>query len=132
MHHRIEFGESPDGVIVYTFGRADVEGFRALNEALVGDRRFRPGMQILVDHTQLDAGHLTVAEIEEIGRHLLTLAERIGDSPIALIASDALTKLATGASAAHAAAASFNPEIFESLSDGIRWLMQQERREEQR
>ena len=128
MRHRMEFVGSPDGVIVSTFGRADVEGFRALNEALVGDPRFRPGMQILVDHTHLDARYLTCAEIEETGRHLLSLADRIGDSPIALIASDALTKLATEASATHTATALFNPEIFDSLADGLRWLLRQERK----
>lgn len=107
MRHSIEFADNPDGVIIHTFGRANAEGFRALNDALVSDARFRPGMQILVDHSQLDASRLTGSEIEEIGRHLLTLADRIGPSPIALIASDALTRLATQASVESVQSAAF-------------------------
>lgn len=95
MRHTIHFVDHPDGVIIHTFGRATVEGFRALNDALTSDARFRPGMQMLVDHTHLDASRLAASEIDEIGRHLLTLADRIGASPIALIAADALTRLAT-------------------------------------
>jgi hypothetical protein len=87
MRHTIEFVENPDGVIIHTFGRPDVEGFRVLNDDLLSDARFRPGMQILVDHTQLDATELTVSEIDEISNHVLTLADRFGSSPIAAIAS---------------------------------------------
>jgi hypothetical protein len=127
MRHSIEFADNPDGVIIHTFGRANVEGFRALNDALISHPRFRPGMQILVDHSHLDASQLTVTEIEEIGTHLLTLADLIGPSPIALIASDALTRLATQASADSVQSAALNPVIFETFAEGIVWLMHQER-----
>jgi hypothetical protein len=125
MRHTIEFVSDPDGVIVHTFGRGDVEGFRAMNEELLGDPRFEPGMRILIDHSNLDVSSLTTDEIEEIGRYILSVAERIGTSPVALIASGAVTRLAAEASIGHAVEAAFRPRLFDALADGIRWLQQE-------
>jgi hypothetical protein len=126
MRHTIDFVDDPDGVIVHAFGRADIEGFRALNDDLVSNARFRPGMQILLDQTHLDVSELTLPDMDEIGKHVRTLADRIGPSPVAIVATDALTRLAVQAFADDSGSAGLRPQIVETMSEGIRWLARQE------
>jgi hypothetical protein len=130
MRHTVDFVEDPDGVIVHAFGRADVEGYRALNDLLI-DARFRPGMQILVDNTHLDVAELTVSEIDEIGSYVLTLADRdvprAVHGPIAIVAPNALNRLAAQAISARTGAEYRNLQFFASLAEGLRWLARQER-----
>ena len=126
MRHTVDFVEDPDGVIVHAFGRADIEGFRALNDDLVSDARFRPGMQILLDQTHLDVSELTLSDMDEIGIHVRSLADRIGRSPVAIVATDALTRLAAQAFADDSGPAGLKPQIVETMSEGIRWLARQE------
>jgi hypothetical protein len=128
MRHTVDFVEDPDGVIVHAFGRADVEGYCALNDLLI-DARFRPGMQILVDNTHLDVAELTVSEIDEIGRYVLTLADRdvprAALGPIAIVAPDALNRLTAQAISA-STGAEHKLQFFASLVEGLRWLARQE------
>lgn len=37
-----------------TSGRANAEGFAAIDERILGDARHRPGMSVLFDHSDLD------------------------------------------------------------------------------
>jgi hypothetical protein len=53
-------------------------------------------------------------------------SERLGPSPIALIASDAITQLAARSSVEQAASADLRPRIFDTLADGIVWLLRQQ------
>jgi hypothetical protein len=132
MRHSVEFVEDPDGVIVQAFGRADVEGYRALNDLLI-DGRIRPGMQILVDNTHLDVAELTVSDIDEIGSYVLTLTNRdvprAVHGPIAIVAPDALNRLTARAISA-STGAEHNLHFFASLTEGLRWLAHQEREPE--
>ena len=125
MRHTLDFVDEPAGVIVHLFGRADVEGFRALNQLFI-DARFRPGMQILVDHTHLDVGGLTVSEIDQIGSYALTLTGRAGGGPIAVVAPDALNRLASQA-INYRIGAPDDQQYFQTLSDGLGWLARQHR-----
>jgi hypothetical protein len=128
MRHTTDFVEDPDGVIVHAFGRADIAGYRALNDLLI-DARFRPGMQILVDNTHLDVAELTVSDIDEIGRYVLTLANRDAvravHGPIAIVAPDALNRLAAQAISA-STGAEHDLQFFASLAEGVRWLAHEE------
>jgi hypothetical protein len=126
VRHRIEFVGEPDGVIIHTFGLADVAGFNAMNADLTSDERFTAGMPILVDHSNLDAGRLSEEDIRKISLDVVELSDRLGPSPIALIASDAVTRLATSSSVEQAASAAVRPRIFDTLGEGIVWLLRQQ------
>jgi hypothetical protein len=124
MRHTLDFVDDPDGVIVHLFGRADVAGFHALNQLLL-DPRFRSGMQILVDHTHLDASQLTMSDIDQIGSYALTLRGGVGPGPIAVVAPDILNRLAAQAISYRTGSTVYNPQYFETLAEGFRWLAQQ-------
>lgn len=55
LQHAISFDDSLWDVVVATSGQADLGGFRAFIEELLSSPRFRSGMNILADHTNLDA-----------------------------------------------------------------------------
>jgi hypothetical protein len=126
VRHKIKYVGEPDGVIIQTFGLADVAGFKAMNADLTSDERFTAGMPILLDHSSLDAGRLSAEDIRAIALDVVEHSERLGPSPIALIASDAITQLAARSSVEQAASADLRPRIFDTLADGIVWLLRQQ------
>jgi hypothetical protein len=61
MEFEIVFDTDSELVYVRTWGTASLEGFSAYLRALVSDPRWRRSMDVLSDHTALDASHLTAA-----------------------------------------------------------------------
>jgi hypothetical protein len=53
-------------VICRTSGVASIEGYRAMMQALTSQPQFRPGVDLIVDHTSVDASALTAVEIEQV------------------------------------------------------------------
>jgi hypothetical protein len=91
MDYVIEFDRDGVDVVVTTGGVANANGFLRLNRALVADSRFRPGMNILVDHTALDTRQYTETDLREAAASLKALRARIGASRIAFVVSDERT-----------------------------------------
>jgi hypothetical protein len=65
MEFEIEWVD-PSLVICRTSGLASVEGYEAMMRALAEDPRFRPAVDLIVDHTNVDVSALTAAEIEQV------------------------------------------------------------------
>ncbi len=65
MEFEIEWLDS-SLVICRTSGRASVEGYEAMMKALNSQPEFRPGVDLIVDHTNVDVSALTAAEIEKV------------------------------------------------------------------
>jgi hypothetical protein len=65
MEFEIEWID-PSLVICRTSGLASVEGYEAMMEALTSQPQFRPGVDLIVDHTNVNVSALTVAEIEQV------------------------------------------------------------------
>ena len=65
MGYEIEWVD-PSLVICRTSGLASVEGYEAMMRALVSDPKFRPGIGLIVDHTNVDVSALTAADIEKV------------------------------------------------------------------
>ena len=66
MQHEIHFG--PDWAEIRTSGVASVAGIQAFGEALAADPRWRPGMDLIVNHTDLDVRPLGPEEMATLGR----------------------------------------------------------------
>jgi hypothetical protein len=114
----------PSLVICRTSGVGTVEGYEALMRALTSDPQFRLGIDVLIDHTNVDISALTAAEVEQVaglrvqflGTKVRRAAGVVGpNSPMryglgrmfeAHVASQAGTKI----------------EIFKTLEDAIAWL----------
>lgn len=66
MEHEIIFG--PEWVEVRTHGKANLKGFRAFSEAVAADRRWQPGMNLLIDHSRLDVSSLATDDVSQLGQ----------------------------------------------------------------
>jgi hypothetical protein len=89
MNWTIEFGGTPEDVVVTTHGVATREGFVGFNTDLVSDPRWRAGMSVLLDHSDLDATQLTGEDVEGIAEFISTeLAARLGPVTTAIVFPD--------------------------------------------
>jgi hypothetical protein len=82
----VQFGHGPEDVLVSTYGVASVEGVDAAVTALLGDARYQPGMDLILDQTQLDGDGLPQ---EDLVRRLyvsLKDADLTGPSRLAVVA----------------------------------------------
>ena len=107
-------------------GVATVEGFRQRNDALVDDRRFQPGMPILFDNTALDTSGLTAADVLAIGKPPVALGERVGSSPIAVVAHDPFVGGDARMAYRYARQPVGNIRIFHSLAEAVVWIRTQQ------
>lgn len=64
MEFEIEWVD-PSLVICRTSGLASVEGYEAMMRALTSQPQFRPGVDLILDHTNLDVSALSAADIEQ-------------------------------------------------------------------
>jgi hypothetical protein len=62
----IEFGGDPQDVTITASGAADPAGFASMNERLMSDPRFRPGLAYLIDLSGVDVTELPQADAEQI------------------------------------------------------------------
>jgi hypothetical protein len=122
VNHRIEFGGDPQDVTVITSGEADRAGFAAFNNDLVSHPEFRPGMAVLIDHSDLDASLLTGADILAIASHMKRLETRIGDGPVALLAPDAFAFGLARVSVRQAQLERLDPQTFATREEALAWL----------
>ncbi len=122
MRHSIEFGGDRRDVTVTTHGSATPEGFIQLNEDLVDDPRFRPGMAILIDHSDLDVTPLTDVDVRAIAYCIVRLGERLGDSLAAVVAPSSLGHGLARASISFVQPSALRFETFGSADDALDWL----------
>ncbi|HWG55562.1 MAG TPA: hypothetical protein VNT58_03475 [Gaiellaceae bacterium] len=86
MEFRIDFGAPPADVTLVTAGRATLDGFERMIHTLVDDPRFRPGMVILVDHTDLDLNALTDDDIAGVAETTREVAETLQAALLVIVA----------------------------------------------
>ena len=122
MEHAIEFGGAPQDVTIRTSGPATAAGLIAFVTDLVADARFRPGMAILVDHSDLDARPLTGADIRAMADVVTRLDERIGTSRVAILVPNPLTFGYARMYELHAAETQLHSRVFYSRDDALKWL----------
>lgn len=122
MEHAIEFGGAPQDVTIRTSGPATAEGLIAFVNELVADARFRPGMAVLVDHSDLDARPLTGADIRAMADVVIKLDERIGTSRVAILVPNPLTFGYARMYELHAAETQLHSRVFYSRDDALKWL----------
>jgi hypothetical protein len=123
VEHRIEFAADPAlAVNISTHGSAEVAAFAQLDEELVSDPRFVPGMFVLVDNSRLDTTNLQLNEIRAIARHFEALGDRIGHSTIAIVAGSAATYGQLRQLVALATATLARISVFMSRDEAVAWL----------
>jgi hypothetical protein len=122
VEYAIDFGGAPQDVTIRTSGLATADGLIGFVSDLVGDAQFRPGMSILVDHTQLDARPLTGADIRAMAEAVIRLDERIGTSRVAILVPNPLTFGYARMYELHAAETQLHSRVFYSRDEALNWL----------
>jgi hypothetical protein len=123
VEYTIEFGAEPAlDVNISTHGAADVAAFARLDEDLVSDTRFVPGMFVLIDNSKLDTTNLQLEEIRAIAGHFEKLGDRIGQTTIAIVAGSAATYGQLRQLVALASATLARVSVFTSGEEAVAWL----------
>ena len=63
---KYEIKEHEDFIEVVTSGDADLAGFRAFLTEVLGLATWEPGTHLLIDHTDLNSGTLTVNDVDQL------------------------------------------------------------------
>jgi hypothetical protein len=129
MQHSIEFAaRGPVDVTITTSGSADLDGFLHLNEELVSHSCFRPGLRILVDHSDLDTTTLD-QDVRATGEAVARLVDAFRGSKIAVVAPDVAKYGLARASAEAADPRSIDlaVKVFVTRDEAEAWLWEQAR-----
>jgi precorrin isomerase len=126
-HHRssgitIDFAAGQELVIVTMSGAATVDAIRRMNQALADDPRFTPGTPILFDNASLDVSELSANDVRAIGQPPVTVRERLGSSPMAVVVPNELGYGLGRMSVAQAGEPPPNVRMFYSLAEASAWL----------
>jgi len=123
MQYEIEWGGDPEDLTVNTFGRATVEGLNGWVHEVLTDRRYRPGIGVLVDHRRLDWTSMTSHDLRRRAGLFLRDDDRIGPTRAALVAGRpvdyGLMRMVVAYLGGRAA---FHAEVFYSLDEARAWL----------
>jgi len=124
MRWTIEFGGDPQDVTVTTSGEATPEGFARMNAEVVGDRRFRPGMVVLLDHTDLVVDELSSQDVSAIANDFVRHDAELGSSVVALVAPEPVQFGLARMSILLAEPATPAIRAFYTRAEALEWLRQ--------
>ncbi len=85
MMHRIEIDPRGTAFTITTDGQGNVDGIIAFLDDIVAHPRWRPGLNILLDHRRLDIAPITVEGIDRVSGYFQTLSHKLGDGKISLV-----------------------------------------------
>jgi len=116
------FGGVPQDLTITLSGAVDAPGLKRLNDALVGDPRFGPGLLILVDVSGLDTSRL---DEDELFTGVGPVVERDSVAPpraVAIVAADAETFTKAIHYRAHLGGSSSRRRVFTDRAEALAWL----------
>ena len=117
VHQRDRFVE------VVTHGAATVTGFREFLDEMFALREWKPGTPVLVNHSDLRAGHLTADDIRAIAGLVMVARAEFGASRMAiLVARDVEYGLARMWQAYVENKWDGDDQVFRSRDEAVRWL----------
>lgn len=126
MVSTVTYVKDRDYLLVKTSGPATLEGFRKFTQDLGNHPAWRPGMKVLIDHTELVVKDFSTEEIRLVVEEAFLINERLGDFPAAAVMSD---KLAFGLGrmwqlTIESKVQTVPPlSIFQSIEQAESWLM---------
>jgi hypothetical protein len=111
-------------VVCRTSGLASVEGYEAMMRALAEDPRFQPGVDLIVDHTNVDVSALTAADIERVAGLRARFAGNVVARAAGVVGPD--SPLRYGLGRMFGAYLSTQPgagfTVFETIDEAVAWL----------
>jgi hypothetical protein len=114
----------PSLVICRTSGVGTVEGYEAMMRALTSDPQFRPGVDVIVDHTNVDISMVTAAEIERVAGLRVQFLGAMASRAASVVGPNSPARYGLGRMfEAHVASqAGTEIELFQTLEEAIAWL----------
>ena len=85
VEFEVTWGGDPEDVLIVTSGVANVEGLRAMSDAVLLDYRYQPTMLALLDHSLLDWTYMTSGAIRRRADDLADMVARIGSGCVAVV-----------------------------------------------
>jgi hypothetical protein len=123
MEFEIEWVD-PSLVICRTSGVGTVEGYEAMMRALTSDPQFRPGVDVIMDHTNADISTVTAAEVEQVAGLRVQFLGAMAGRAAGVVGPNSPMRYGLGRMfEAHVASrAGTKIEVFQTLEEAIAWL----------
>ncbi|MGA9762658.1 MAG: hypothetical protein WBQ14_09565 [Gaiellaceae bacterium] len=114
----------PSLVVCRTSGLASVEGYEAMMRALASDPRFQPGVDLIVDHTNVDVSTLTAADIERVAGLRARFAGKVVARAAGVVGPDSPLKYGLGRmfEAYLGVQPGAGVSVFATIDEAIAWL----------
>ena len=125
MDFTIEFGGDPQDVTITLFGVASPGGFLRFNEARLSDQRFREGLLILLDASDLDTSQMTESMFQAAVEPMLERERLFPLLGLAILAPDEQTFKDAILTRAHLGGSGSRRGVFASREAALTWLGEQ-------
>ncbi len=126
MTHEIHWDGEVEDLYLRTSGRATLEGLAAMTQEAFDDLRFRPGLNILVDHSDLDWSTMQTTDFRLRIGALLRDANRFGDARMAIVvgqpAAFGVQRMMQTILQVQRPAPAFETGVFYSVEEARTWL----------
>jgi hypothetical protein len=116
----------PADVEIGVSGVPTAAEFAKLNEQLLGDRRFRAGLKMLVDCSALDTSPLSAEDVQELTEPMVMRDWHYPPLAVAIVAPDDRTFESARAYRAHLGGSRSNRHVFRTRAEAEAWLVEQE------
>jgi len=123
MDFEIEWVD-PSLVICRTSGVGTVKGYEALMRALTSDPQFRPGVDLITDHTNVDISALTAAEVEQVAGLRVQFLGTMAGRAAGVVGPNSPMRYGLGRmfEAYIESGAGAGVEIFKTVEEAMTWL----------
>jgi hypothetical protein len=124
VEYRIDFVEdgAAEDVRVTTSGRGSLRGFTAFLDELVADRRYRPGLAILIDHSALDPSELVTADARTLAQLVADMGDRVHGTAIVCVAPRPAMFGISRAFELYSELSGVQARVFSNLDDARAWI----------
>jgi hypothetical protein len=123
VEYEVEWGGSPQDVTISFFGDASFSNAPAFTREFLEDERYRPGLKVLVDHTEPHTFKYSTGELRELIDRVVAMEGKIGGGYCAIVAP---TPVVYGImriwEAELESATKARIRLFRSKEDAIAWL----------
>lgn len=127
MAYTFAFGGDPQHLTIRLSGRADAAGLHRLNADLIADPRFRAGLAILVDVSELDVSELSPEALAEAVGPVVERDWSAQPLAVAIVAPDLETFAKASLYRAYLGGSRSRRQVFSSHEKATEWLATQRR-----
>jgi hypothetical protein len=85
MERQVEWGGSPQDVTIRCFGEASFSNTAAFVRELLEDERYRPGLKILIDYTELQTIEYSSGELRGMIDRVIAMEEKMQSGYCAIV-----------------------------------------------